>query len=207
MFNPARPISGPALAATLLGLSAIPILAAVPLLVQIPLGDLPPQSARYNAVSISLFVHAAGGILFGLLGPIQFARAQGRRYGRWHRIMGRVFWAAGMLLALSSLRLLWQFPDAATWILRLARLAASLGLIAALILGLRAAIMRDMPRHRAWMIRAYAIGMGAATIALVMFPIYLITGAPLSGYASDIAFVGSWVLNIAAAEWVIRRLR
>jgi hypothetical protein len=41
------------------------------------------------------------------------------------------------------------------------------------------------------MIRAYAIGMGAATIALIMFPIYVITGAPLEGYLSDLAFVAS----------------
>ena len=65
---------------------------------------------------------------------------------------------------------------------------------------------RDVPRHRAWMIRAYAIGMGQGTVALVMFPIYLITGVPPTGLATDIVVVGMWLLNIALAEWVVRRL-
>ena len=58
---------------------------------------------------------------------------------------------------------------------------------------------------RSWMIRAYAIGMGAATISFIMLPIYLITGAPLKGYAADLMFVLSWVINLSIAEWVIRR--
>ncbi len=56
------------------------------------------------------------------------------------------------------------------------------------------------------MIRAYAIGMGTGTVALVMFPIYLITGAPPSGLAADIVVVGMWLLNIALGEWVVRRM-
>jgi Predicted membrane protein (DUF2306) len=62
-----------------------------------------------------------------------------------------------------------------------------------------------MLRHRAWMIRTYAIGMGQGTVALVMFPIYLITGEPPTGLGSDIVVVGMWLLNIALGEWVVRR--
>jgi len=35
---------------------------------------------------------------------------------------------------------------------------------------------------------------------LVMFPIYLVTGAPVTGHASDIVFVGWWLANIALGE-------
>lgn len=56
------------------------------------------------------------------------------------------------------------------------------------------------------MIRAYAIGMGTGTVALVMFPIYLITGEPIMGPASDIVVVRMSLLNIAIGERVIRRL-
>jgi hypothetical protein len=200
-----RRISGPLLAGLLLVLTAIPIVISLVRIGQIPLDALPADAAKFTAVPLGHFFHAAGGAIFGLLGPFQFSRVMRGRFGRLHRWMGRVFVLAGLALGLTSLRLLWQFPEAGTWILAAARLAAGAALIAALGLGLRAAIRRDLVRHRAWMIRAYAIGMGAATIALIMFPIFVITGAPLEGYLSDLAFVGSWVINIALGEWVIRR--
>ena len=36
-------------------------------------------------------------------------------------------------------------------------------MILCLVLGLRAILRRDVPTHRAWMIRAYALGLGAGT--------------------------------------------
>ena len=78
-------------------------------------------------------------------------------------------------------------------------------LIAALVRGVAAARAHELHRHRVWMIRAYAIGMGAATVSLIMFPIFVATGEPPAGLLSDLVFVGSWVINIAIGEWVIRR--
>lgn len=85
-----------------------------------------------------------------------------------------------------------------TGLLDAARGVFGLALIAVLVLGVAAARARDMLRHWAWMIRAYAIGMGQGTVALVMFPIYLITGEPVIGLASDVVVVGMWLLNSTA---------
>lgn len=193
------------LAFSLLFFSAIPILVAAVRLFQIPMGQLPADSVKFLAVPVAHFAHALGGVLFGVLGPIQFSGVLKHRFGRAHRITGRVFVGVGLLLAATSLRLLWQFPDASTWVLALARLVAGVGLGAALVIALRAIRARDIARHKAWMIRAYAIGMGSATVAFLMFPIFVITGDPIEGYLSDLVFVASWGLNIAIAEWVIRR--
>ena len=199
-----RPI---ALAVILLLATAIPIVTATVTMYQIQTGQLQGVSIKFAAVPWSLFVHSLGGVLFGLLGPLQFAGVLQRRFGRLHRMTGRVFVAAGLVLALSSLRLLAEFPTPSTWILTSARLAAGAGLAAALITALVAVRRRNIARHRAWMIRAYAIGMGAATISFIMLPIYLITGKAVEGYASDLLFVLSWVINLSIAEWVIRRTK
>jgi hypothetical protein len=195
------------LAITLLLLTAIPVLMAGVRVFQIPLDALPEDATKFRAVPVAHFVHALAGFLFGVLGPLQFAGVLKRRFGRLHRVTGRVFVIAGLFLGLSSFRLLWEFPDASTWLLAAARLAAGLALILTLLLGVAAILRRDVPAHRAWMIRAYAIGMGAATIALIMFPIFIITGAPIVGFASDTLFILSWVINIGIGEWVIRRSR
>ena len=184
----------------------IPILVAAVSVVQIPLGALPEDSLRLAAESVTFFLHALAGVLFGVLGPMQFVLALRRRFGVLHRVTGRFFALAGLMLALSGLRLLFQVESRSTELLDVARGAFSLALILALALGVMAARARDLKKHRAWMIRAYVIGMGAGTIALVMFPIYLVTGAPMTGLASDIVFVSWWLANIALGEWIIRQL-
>lgn len=183
----------------------IPVMLATLRVVQIPLGALPEDSLRLASVPVALFLHSLAGVLFGVLGPLQFVRALRRRFGALHRLAGRVFVLAGAGLGLSGLALLLQVESIATGLLDTARGVFGLALIAALMLGVAAARARDMPGHRAWMIRAYAIGMGTGTVALIMFPIFLITGEPPMGLASDIVVVGMWLLNIALGEWVVRR--
>ncbi len=184
----------------------IPVMMAAVLVVQIPLGALPEDSLRLASVPVASFLHALAGVLFGVLGPLQFVRALRRRFGALHRLSGRVFVLAGVGLALSGLALLLQVESIATGLLDAARGVFGLALIAALVLGVAAARAHAMLRHRAWMIRAYAIGMGSGTVAPVLFPIYLISGEPPTGLTTDIVVVGMWLLTIAVGEWVVRRL-
>ena len=159
----------------------IPVMLAAVSAVQITRGALPEDSQRLAAVPVTFFLHSLAGVLFGILGPLQLVRALRRRFGTLHRLAGRVFVLAGAGLALSGLALLLQVQSIATGLLDAARGVFGLALIAALVLGVAAARARNMLRHRAWMIRAYAIGMGQGTVALVMFPVYLITGEPPMG--------------------------
>ena len=195
-----------ALALALAFCTFIPVMMAAVRVVQIPLGALPNDSLRLASFPVSFFLHSLGGVLFGVLGPLQFVRALRLRFGTLHRLAGRVFALAGAGLALSGLALLLQVESVTTGLLDTARGVFGLALIAALVLGVTAARAHDMRRHRAWMIRAYAIGMGQGTVALVMFPIYLITAVPPTGLTTDIVVVGMWLFNIALAEWVVRRL-
>jgi len=184
----------------------IPVMMATVRVVQIPLGALPEDSLRLASAPVALFLHSLAGVLFGVFGPLQFVRAVRRRFGALHRLAGRVFVLAGAALAVSGLGLLVQVESITTGVLDTARGVFGLALIAALVLGAAAARTHDMRRHRAWMIRAYAIGMGTGPVALVMFPLYLITGEPPTGLASDVLVVGMWLLSIALGEWVVRRL-
>jgi hypothetical protein len=54
------------------------------------------------------------------------------------------------------------------------------------------------------MIRGYAIGMGAGTQFLTHVPWILLLGTP--GELPRALLMGAgWVINIAVAEWIIRR--
>jgi uncharacterized membrane protein len=167
------------------------ILLALVQVVQIPLGALPADSHRLSAAPVWHFMHVLGGATFGILGPIQFSRVLMRRYGLLHRVMGRVFVAAGAIISLSSLSLLWHFPDAYSVAMSSGRLLFGIALGVALAIAMQAILQQDFTRHRNWMIRAYAIGMGATAVTMVFFPIYVITGEPPMGLVSDIVFLGS----------------
>ncbi len=182
------------------------IVLAVVQAVQIPLGALPEDSLRLGAAPTWHFMHVVGGATFGLLGPIQFGRVLMRRYGRLHRVTGRLFVVAGAMLSLSALGLLWHFPDTYSVAVNGGRLLFGIALGVALALAMLAIRRRDFARHRNWMIRAYAIGMGATAVTMVFLPIYAITGEPPTGLASDVLFLGCWAACVAVAEGLVRRI-
>jgi uncharacterized membrane protein len=197
----ARPIP----LALLLGVAtAIPVINAVVLSLQVPLSAVPADSLRLMVAPAALFMHALAGATFGLMGPLQFTRALRGRFDRLHRAAGRLFVVAGLGLGLSGLVLLARVDSVSTALLDSARGLAGAALLVALALGLRAIRSRDFIRHRAWMIRAYAIGMGSGAVALVFFPIYLITGAPPKGLSADLVVTGTWAFSILLAEVIVR---
>jgi hypothetical protein len=193
------------LALTLLFFSAIPIMMSMARLVQIPIGTLPLDAAKFLPVPLWHWFHALAGMLFAVLGPLQFAGVVQRRFGQLHRVMGRVFAVAGFVLGFSGLGLFLQVSNSSSLIVDVMRVAAG----AALIISLAMALLRirhgNVSDHRAWMIRAYAIGVGSGVVSIVFFPIFLITGA-VDGMVFDLAFVGSWLSCIAFAEVLNMRM-
>ena len=192
--------------AVLLFGTLLAIILALVQVVQIPLGALTEDSRHLSGAPVWHFMHVLGGATFGILGPIQFSRALMRKYGLLHRVMGRMFVAAGAMISLSSLGLLWHFPDTYSVAVSSGRLLFGIALGVALAIAMQAIRKRDFTRHRNWMIRAYAIGIGATAVSMVFFPIYAITGEPPMGLASDIVFLGSWTACVAFAEGLVRRI-
>jgi hypothetical protein len=72
-----------------------------------------------------------------------------------------------------------------------------------LALGISAIRRRDIDAHRAWMVRSYALGLGAGTQAFTEGVVEGVVGTgALSG---DLAKLAGWAINLAVAEWAIRR--
>ena len=76
---------------------------------------------------------------------------------------------------------------------------------ASIVLGVRAVRSRDIDAHSAWMVRAYALGLGAGTQAFTEGVTEAVVGTgELSG---DLAKLAGWVINLGVAELAIRRTR
>src|SRR5437588_11436727 len=77
---------------------------------------------------------------------------------------------------------------------------------ASMVLGVDAVRRRDVKAHGAWMIRGYAIGMGAGTQVLTHLPWFILVGKP--GESARTVLMGAgWMVNVIVAELIIRRLR
>jgi Predicted membrane protein (DUF2306) len=77
------------------------------------------------------------------------------------------------------------------------------GMVVAILLGLAAVRRRDFATHRAWMMRGYAIGLGAGTQAFTHVPWLIAFGAP-SAFTRAWLMAAGWLINLAVAEWFIR---
>ena len=95
-------------------------------------------------------------------------------------------------------------PEGASDLLYAFRLFFGFGMVLSIILGFAAIRRRDILQHRAWMIRAYAIGLGAGTQVLTGMVGTLVIGEP-SEFENALLMGAAWVINLAIAEWSIRK--
>ena len=191
---------------SLIVLSAIPLAAGTLRLVQLAGGpSAMPADGRFTGLPLALVVHILGAALYAVVGAFQFLPRFRRRHLGWHRRAGRLLAAAGLAVAGSALWLTLAYPPKPGTgdLLYLLRLSFASFMAAALVLGFAAIRRRDLPAHRAWMIRAYAVGLAAGTQAFTEG----VSGAMLgSGVVrDDLAKGAGWLINLAVAEWAIRR--
>lgn len=185
-------------------LCAIPVLGAVVRVTELATGaEITPDNARFFVSPVPVLLHVVGSAVYLVLGAFQFVPRL--RRGRWHRTAGRILVPAGLVAALSALWLTLFFPVPARdeGLLEVFRLLAGSAMTIFLVLGLLAILRRDVGTHRAWMIRAYAIGLGAGTQAVILIPVGLVLGPP-TGLAWPLLMGSAWVINLAVAEAIVR---
>jgi uncharacterized membrane protein len=191
-------------------LTAIPALGGVFGLVGFATGAaLTPDDIQFRTLPLPIVLHIVSALPFCLLGAFQFASGVRRSFPGFHRLSGRLVVLCGLAAGLSGLWMtqfiLFSLPFQSTLLYSFRMLFGST-MVLSLALGLVAILRRDMARHRAWMIRGYAIGQGAGTQALTALIWVLIFGTEREPY-KDLLMGASWVINLAVAEWLIRRKR
>ena len=68
-------------------------------------------------------------------------------------------------------------------------------------LGFAAVRRRNIAHHRAWIMRGYALGIGAGTQVLTHLPWFLFPS--IQGELARTLFMGAgWVINLAVVEWI-----
>ncbi|HKV25318.1 MAG TPA: DUF2306 domain-containing protein [Candidatus Acidoferrum sp.] len=153
-----------------------------------------------------ILAHVIPGILFMILGPLQFVKKLRAKYPRLHRWSGRIFLCASGIIGVTGLTMAWGktiggMDETAAITL------FGVFFLFALAKAFWHAIHREFARHREWMIRGYAIGLAVATIRPIIGAFFAVSVA--RGHVPDpheffgTAFWIGFTLQMMAAEaWI-----
>jgi hypothetical protein len=190
-------------------LGMLPVIAGAFRLEQLSgISDAMPVNPRFTPMPLPVVLHIVSATLLSILGPLQFAAGFRRRWPTWHRVAGRLLVLCALLVGLTGLWMT-QFyapPDNSGLLLYVSRIVFGSAMVASIVIGFAVILRRDVKGHRAWMARGYAIGLGAATQMLVLMLAGIVAGPP-NELTHDSLMALSWVINLAVAEWAIRRRR
>lgn len=191
----------------LLLLSVVPLVFGTFRVVELAGGtEIMPADERFSASPLPLVLHILSITVFSILGPFQFATGFRRRRPGWHRAAGRLLVICGLLVGLSALWMTLFYPlkEGTGELLYVFRLLFGSAMVVSIVLGFAAIRRGDVIRHRTWMMRGYAIGIGAGTQVLTFAAGTFIAGPP-SVLSGDLLNGAAWVINLAVAEWAIRK--
>lgn len=168
---------------------------------------------RFVAHPWLAYLHIAPGMVYLFLAPLQLTRRFRTQHYTVHRRLGRVLLScalvSGVLAMVFGLFYSWGGVLEAS-----ASLIFGAWFVACLVLAFRAIRAQDVIRHRRWMIRAFAVGVGIGTIRIWIGIFTTLTisrnGGPEGLTLPDqltfgLSFWLAFALHVAIGEWWLRR--
>lgn len=168
-----------------------------------------PENPRALAAPFPIMLHILSSFLFCIVGALQFLPSIRRHYPAAHRAFGRTVAIAGCISAASGLWMTYSFvfpEDLQGHLLYWVRIVIGsmmIGFIGWAVIAIRS---RKFFQHGAAMLRAYAIGQGASTQAILGIGWMIVFGTEPVGPLRDGLMVFAWGLNLLVAEVSIWRL-
>jgi len=196
----------------LLMLSFTPSIGGLFRLLELGLGitlEFMPKNPRVQSFPVPVEFHLISSIPYCIIGAFQFLPSIRRNHLKWHRLAGKFLVCTGLVSALSGLWMThyYFFPESIQGeLLYFVRIIVGVSMIGSILLGLSFVLKKKIAQHKAWMIRAYALGQGAGTQAIIGISWLLIVGEESTGVTRDILMTTSWLINVIIAEWSIYKL-
>mgnify|MGYP000860325473 CR=1 FL=1 len=176
-------------------------------------GTIPddPYMRNYVHHAWPAALHIAPGLVYLFLAPLQLSARFRRKHLTLHRRLGRVLLVCGLTAGVFALLIGLSHPFDGV-VEATATVVFGAWFLTALVLAFLAVRRRDIATHRHWMIRAFAAGIGIASIRLwvgIFGGIQkAITGAegtpPLQG-SYGLAFWMGFASTVLVGEWWLRR--
>jgi uncharacterized membrane protein len=167
---------------------------------------------RYVAHPWLGYLHLAPGVVYLLGAPLQLSRRFRTRHYTVHRRLGRVLLTCALVSAVFAL----LFGILHAWggaLESIVSVAFGTWFISCLVLAFRAIRSDNVPQHRRWMIRAFAVAVGIATVR-IWIGVFEAVGPAMPGGTTGpspdqmmfgVAFLLGFSMHVAFGEWWLRR--
>jgi uncharacterized membrane protein len=151
-------------------------------------------------------LHVVLGGVYLALAPFQFVKRIRSRHLAYHRRIGRLLVAVGVMVGATALFMGFVIPKGGSPERVVIGLFGTVFLVA-LVKGFVHVRAGRVSLHREWMIRAFAIGLAIATARLIFYPALLITTTDPSdrrfGTLLAVALAVAFVFHVSVAElWI-----
>ena len=151
-------------------------------------------------------LHVVLGGVYLALAPFQFVKRIRSRHLAYHRRIGRLLIAVGVMVGATALFMGFVIPKGGSPERVVIGLFGTVFLVA-LVKGFVHVRAGRVSLHREWMIRAFAIGLAIATARLIFYPALLITTTDPSdrrfGTLLAVALAVAFVFHVSVAElWI-----
>jgi uncharacterized membrane protein len=127
-----------------------------------------PFNDRYTAAPVMTLLHTIPGLLFAILGPLQFMGPIRRRFPAIHRLSGRIFVPVGVVSGVGAFVMTFRLPIWGMSLNYLVSAAFAVVMVFAFIKAVMLARAKQFVAHREWMIRGFAIGIGVAFFRVML---------------------------------------
>ena len=168
--------------------------------------EVTPDNARFFAMPFPIIIHLLGTVIYAIVGGLQFIRGIRIRNPRLHQKLGRfLLLPSGLAVAITGLwmTLLYPWPKGDGVILYFMRLVVGVTMVIQLVMGYLSIQQKNFKAHGVWMLRAYALGMGAGTQAFTHIPWEIAYGEP-TVFVRAMLMGAGWLINVIIAELIIR---
>lgn len=159
---------------------------------------LEPLEARFAEYSDLTWLHIIPGFLFMVLGPLQFVERIRSRFLWLHRWSGRLFVASSVVIGVTALVMGVVMPAGGV-----SETAATTFFAILFLFALGKAFLhirrRELSRHRAWMIRTFAIGLAVATARPIVGMFFIFSDLSFQEFFGAALWL-SFTLHLVLAE-------
>ena len=164
-----------------------------------PLDDL---FAHYPFLTL---IHIIPGLIFMILGPLQFIPAIRARHPQFHRVNGRIFLICSAIIGISALVMSFGMPAIGGVNQATATTLFATFFLFALTKAFIHIRRREFALHREWMIRAFATGLAVATIRPIIgffFATSRLTHLTPHEFFGTAFWLGFTLQLMAAEAWI-----
>ncbi|WP_425463920.1 DUF2306 domain-containing protein [Paenibacillus taihuensis] len=161
-------------------------------------------SFAYHCWLAFLIVHISASSIAFVIGPIQFVGLQPKKPASLHRALGYLYAVSIIIGSLTGAYLAYNSTGGP--IEGLGFLMLDILWISTLSVAMKHVYSKRFIRHREWMLRSYSVTFAFVTFRVLLLPLTyglslnLQTGMQISSWLC-------WIINLSAAEWIIRSNR